>query len=431
MSDNESNNELNDKTNNESDSENDDFDSIEEFKLYFAMNLFVIGDRIGHNNGNWSLSHGNFDEYTDGIITYNDTVNRIIDFINKGGVNTMFLSIYKNSELIDIMIGACKLMLKYEGKCDEKYKKYFLKTLHDIYLKIKDSETNHRLFLVKTIKYHENNYENVSDIIMDYEQSASNRICVISMIAGLVLGQNNYTKNDFDDFMFNMLPMIDSNPYSILGAHMMALFAYYSIKNINIKLWPIYMINEILDAVEKNKYSMISENIFMIMEYCNAWKEHIETRFKIKDTTNNKINTYDETLSVEENNARYTKENVKLIKIKSLSNPVSRANYHNKFRLKIDRYPADTAAPLTFIVYDAVLDCGGIWEKLLMYSALSIGDSSAVGSMAAMLYGSYYNRNDFNMDIMDIMYRDYPKNKTNNENLEKELRLLFKKLIGK
>jgi ADP-ribosylarginine hydrolase len=42
------------------------------------------------------------------------------------------------------------------------------------------------------------------------------------------------------------------------------------------------------------------------------------------------------------------------------------------------------------MAYDALLDAGDCWEKLIYYSMLHIGDSDTVGAIAGGLYGAMY-----------------------------------------
>ena len=46
------------------------------------------------------------------------------------------------------------------------------------------------------------------------------------------------------------------------------------------------------------------------------------------------------------------------------------------------------------MAYDALLDCDGKWEKLIVYSMLHSGDSDTIGAIAAGLYGAVYGKGD-------------------------------------
>jgi ADP-ribosylglycohydrolase len=46
------------------------------------------------------------------------------------------------------------------------------------------------------------------------------------------------------------------------------------------------------------------------------------------------------------------------------------------------------------MAFDALLDCDGCWEKLIVYSMLHSGDSDTIGAVAAGLYGAKYGFGD-------------------------------------
>ena len=46
------------------------------------------------------------------------------------------------------------------------------------------------------------------------------------------------------------------------------------------------------------------------------------------------------------------------------------------------------------MAYDALIDCDGLWEKLVFYSMLHPGDSDTVGAIAGGLYGIVYGFGD-------------------------------------
>jgi len=46
------------------------------------------------------------------------------------------------------------------------------------------------------------------------------------------------------------------------------------------------------------------------------------------------------------------------------------------------------------MVYDALLDCDGKWEKLVCYTMLQIGDCDTLGAIAGGIYGAMYGKGD-------------------------------------
>lgn len=61
----------------------------------------------------------------------------------------------------------------------------------------------------------------------------------------------------------------------------------------------------------------------------------------------------------------------------------------------------------TLMAYDALLDSGDNWEKLIYYSMLHVGDSDTVGAIAGGLYGAMYGIDK----VPENLLRDLEKKK--------------------
>lgn len=104
------------------------------------------------------------------------------------------------------------------------------------------------------------------------------------------------------------------------------------------------------------------------MNYIRYWKKYIETRF--------------------------TDE--KIIKTRSTSNIIFRVKYY------YDNFVADSDTRTIggsgfcamIIAYDGLVDCDGIWEKLIFYTMLIPGDTDTTGAIAGGLYGLVYGFGD-------------------------------------
>ena len=94
--------------------------------------------------------------------------------------------------------------------------------------------------------------------------------------------------------------------------------------------------------------------------------------------------------------------NGKLLKTASHRNLIFRTKffYDFKYNYTFESDPVKSAFKYNTIggsgvtgvlmAYDALLDAGNNWEKLIYYSMLHVGDSDTVGAIAGGLYGAMY-----------------------------------------
>ena len=75
------------------------------------------------------------------------------------------------------------------------------------------------------------------------------------------------------------------------------------------------------------------------------------------------------------------------------------------------------------IAYDALLDCDGIWEKIIFYAILNPSDSSVVGAIAGGLFGAVYGIGDVPKNMIEKV-EEY-------NNLEKIGKSYYKKFLKK
>jgi ADP-ribosylglycohydrolase len=71
------------------------------------------------------------------------------------------------------------------------------------------------------------------------------------------------------------------------------------------------------------------------------------------------------------------------------------------------------------MAYDAVLDCDGKWEKLIVYAILHSGDSDTIGAVAGGLYGAVYGMGDVPLHMLEHLERK--------KEIEKLARDIYKK----
>jgi ADP-ribosylglycohydrolase len=154
-----------------------------------------------------------------------------------------------------------------------------------------------------------------------------------------------------------------------LGGFTSALFTALAIEKVNIIKWPYIM----LDMIESERlksfidYKNLDHSSDYLL-YIRHWKKYLETRF----------------------------QDGKPIRNKSFTNPLFRIKYyHDNFFKDYEFSQIGGSGPLCMIMaYDALLDCNGKWEKLIVYGMLHSGDSDTIGSIAGGLYGAVYMKGD-------------------------------------
>ena len=86
----------------------------------------------------------------------------------------------------------------------------------------------------------------------------------------------------------------------------------------------------------------------------------------------------------------------KPIKTRSTDNMIFRIKYYydNFVQNTLTYTIGGSGFCALIIVYDALIDCDGFWEKLIFYTMLIPGDTDTMGAMAGGLYGLIYGIGD-------------------------------------
>ena len=212
---------------------------------------------------------------------------------------------------------------------------------------------------------------------------------------GLVYyGEKN--RNLLIKYAIELSRITHNSAYGYLGGLTMALFTSFVIEHINIKKWPFLLVN-LLNSQDVKQY--IKKDVDEEDDYekfTNYWIKYIDTRFDDKEP----------------------------IMSRSHKNLIFRSRYY------YENFTRDTESFLIgesgfcamIMVYDALLDSGNIWEKLVIYAGLHLGDSDTTCAMAAFLYGLMYGLNDvpeknleyleFKDELIDVgkkMYNEFYK----------------------
>jgi ADP-ribosylglycohydrolase len=204
----------------------------------------------------------------------------------------------------------------------------------------------------------------------EYNMNAGGNGCAMrNLVIGLCLHRESELDQLIDVSVITS-KLTHHNAFGYLAGFTTAYFTSLAIRKVNIIEWP-YRLLELLKSDRMVEFikKTVSQETRDYLDYIMYWEKHIDNRFD-KDRS--------------------------LLKIKSFTNPMFRIKYY------YDQFHAGSGAGMignsgylaTIMAYDAFLDSGGVWEKLILYGMLHIGDSDTVGAIAAGLYGAFYGFGD-------------------------------------
>jgi ADP-ribosylglycohydrolase len=338
-------------------------------KYIYTFLLHALGDTIGFKNGEWEF---NVDKNTD----LNSVIEFIYEFIDLGGVNGINLKgwIVSDDTMYHIAISKALLMtpiIHDNNTISETFISNVKKCLYDIHKEMVNEE-KHKIYRypgITTEKYIKKFSKNIDGRTLEYEEMSGGNGCAMrNLCIGLAFSQKKHLSTLIDVSIVTS-KLTHNSPIGFLGGLTTALMVSLAIQNIKIDKWVKILLNVLDSENVKNHIDFSNNNILMdYMMYIRQWNNYYDTKFR-----NNK-NT----------------------KSKSTSNLVFRIKYfyENFYKdSKSDILGGDGAIGC-IMAYDALLDCGGNWEKLVFYSILHPGDSDTIGAIAGGLYGAYYGKGD-------------------------------------
>ena len=316
-----------------------------------------LGDTIGYYNSNWEFNYGN-------INAGPDYVNVLIsEFIALGGINDLSITNWKAS---DDTILYMATMIVLTGGFDniedfgKKLRLEYLKTLPDIVNRHPGNATYDSLEIQKNIQWNELPYNSRtigngsamrSGCIGIFYPGSQNRRILIA----LAVESSRITHN---------------SAIAILGAITAALFTAYALEKIAINLWPHKLlkllrsgaIDEYMKTSRPNEYNLFAKDKIL---FISLWDNYVSLLFSgVNPKTNLLI----------------------------MNDPVQRFKYmQDNFSKRCDGQAGSCADDALIMAYQALLQCDGVFEKIVVYSILHPGDSDTVGSIALSWFGAYYN----------------------------------------
>ena len=199
-------------------------------------------------------------------------------------------------------------------------------------------------------------------------------------VIGLCIGRKKYW-DDLVDYSILSSQLTHNNALGYLAGFTIAAFIGFGMMRFNMNEWPYILLHELKSDRLKQYLSL--KNLDQVYDhelYIRHWQKYIDTRFGSDKMPS---------------------------KTRSHTNPMHRIRYY------YDNFHRDTNSKqigasgflCAIMAYDALIDCDGCWEKLIVYSMLHSGDSDTIGAVAGALYGSVYGFGDVPRKMMDHIER--------------------------
>lgn len=376
-------------------------------KFRAVLLLHALGDTIGFKNGDWEFNYHEF-EKRESL----DYVNELIyEFIALGGVNGIDLTDWKISDDTFFHIAIARSLLRYKKKdgIDERLIDITKDNMYDEAERMwEEAEGEYVNKEGKKVKF--NRYigvttsesidkftDKIDARVLPYDDHAGGNGCAMrTPVIGMCFsGVDN--RDEMIQYSVISSQLTHNNALGYLAGFNAALFTTLAFEGVAIEKWP-YILIEYLKS-DKLKSFLSLKNLDQIYDhkmYIRHWRRYLDTKF---DKDGNPL------------------------KIRANTNPMHRIRYYyENFHKGTSSGQIGSSGFLCMIMaYDALLDCDGFWEKLIVYAILHSGDSDTIGAVAGALYGSVYGFGDVPAQMLKHIERSDEL-----ENLASELYDKFK-----
>lgn len=333
-----------------------------ESRYVATLLLHGLADTIGFKNGDWEFN------YNKKTLSYEITLELLYEFIALGGINQI--------NLADWVVSDDTIIHMYMAKTFIKHGKEYS---NDFILGVKDALQNAYTSMEKdfkkgidrapgltTKKSIDGFNKGVDGSILPYDRDAGgNGAAMRTSCIGLVF-HGEKSRAELCKVSIETSRLTHNCAIGYLGGLNAALFTAFAIENIPIPEW-VDKLLEILESsdVLSNVYDD-PEEMEDYNKYINYWRLYRDSRFDASG---------------------------KVIRTRLQSNLIYRTKFHFENFTKGTHPTANigqSGANACIMAYDALLDAENCWEKLIIYSAIHLGDSDTVGAIAGSWFGAVY-----------------------------------------
>lgn len=329
-------------------------------KYRAAFLLHALGDTIGYKNGEWE-----FNKNYQGNFSFTVTRELLYEFIELGGINDIDLNGWNISDdtILHLVMG--EVLSNTKGKPLENIIKELIKELtdKDTIESLKGRDPGEATMMaIKRLK----DGEDYTKHKYDFNEGGSG-----AAMRNIVIGMAFYGKENRQKLIEVALEtsrVTHNSSTGYLGGLTSALFGAYAVEGVPLHKWPFKLIKLLESDVTDNYFKKtrgLAEHQRDKEIFIEKWKKYTEDRFD---------------------------ENKKFVYNKSFRNVVFRTKYYYDNFAYDEKivHPGAGGDDSVIIAYDALLDAGKSWEKLVIYSMIHMGDSDTTGSIAGGLYGLMY-----------------------------------------
>lgn len=410
-------------------------------KYVAGMVLHSLGDTLGGRYRQWNLNN------KDG---YELTLSKIYEFISLGGATDIKIRGWKASDVTIMHLAMTKALLEYNDDSMNTLGKIFVDKFLEVLKK------NGELLGRTTLKALNRLDKGGEWANMVYDIKAGGAGAVMrSLCIGMVFrGEEN--RHKLIQIAIESARITNNSAVGYLGSVAGALFASLACEGIEIKKWAMIL----LDLFERGvilKYIKMSgrgeeEYLRDSPIFIEKWHRYIDDKFDsagnvlVRKLDKNLVyrgKYYNEAFGFRSNNGDGLGKNTRMFKgegkfvssddkfmdsgkgnVRVFGRVDTRGQETKKDDIKKDideaGYIGSGGDDSVIIAYDCLIDCSGVWEKLVYYSMLHMGDGNTTGAIAGGLYGLVYGLGDVRVDMIEDL--EYGKE------LEKVGMLLSKKI---
>lgn len=351
-------------------------------KFVACIMLHALGDTIGFKNGEWEFSTGTIDKRI---------FETLYEYFEFGGINYIPDGTWKVSDDTILNIDVIYSLLKNHAEnnveifCDALVEQ-FIKSydFFSIEKNMKEREPGSNTLKYMNILKEGTKWKNIPYDSYAGGSGASMRSSVIGLA---FRGTNN--RNKLLEWSIESSAITHNNAVGYLGGLTAALFTAYALEGIDIKMWPMLLLDMfnvgIIDKYIISKNRNVEEYVDDSETFINKWLVYVEDKFKDGE----------------------------IIQRRSNRNLIHRAKYYFQFfgfeKERDTFFPGSGGDDSVIIAYDALIDCNGSWEKLIIYSVMHGGDSDTTACIASSWYGALYGFGDVpihRIDKLESKYRD-------------------------
>ena len=352
-----------------------------EEKFVATMILHALGDTIGFKNGEWEFN------FNRSIVTFDVTNELLYEFIALGGINNINLNNWFVSDDTILHIHVAKALLQIKDKAGKiQFSSDVRKIFRLEFVKaLEKMEADKHAGLNRapgfaTIKYVSFMRQDKDGINLSYDRStggngAAMRACCIGLAFS---GEKN--RELLIDMAIQTSKMTHNCAIGYLGGLVAALFTAYAIEEIEVYKWPMLLI-DLLKSEQVSKYVSSNDEKADYDLFLGYWITYVNTRF-----TNDSPKTS-----------------------KSFYNLIFRMKYHFEYFTTKGTNDigviGQSGYGAVIMAYDALITAGNVWEQLIIYAAIHLGDGDTVASIACAWYGALYGTG--NVPLQNLKYLEY------------------------